>query len=103
MLREIKFRGKREDNGEWIVGSYIYAFDMVHEHCIRCGTTYAVIPETVGQHGLTRTARRLSSFARALLYAPFLPTPMERPDWERTATYTINQSTIPLQSESEDY
>ena len=50
MLREIKFRGKREDNGEWIVGSYIYAFDMVHEHCIRCGTTYAVIPETVGQY-----------------------------------------------------
>lgn len=49
-MREIEFRGKRVDNGEWVYGSYIYAFDMVHEHCIRCGTTYAVIPETVGQY-----------------------------------------------------
>ena len=49
-MREIKFRGKRVGNGEWVYGSYIYAFDMVHEHCIRCGTTYAVMPETVGQY-----------------------------------------------------
>ena len=49
-MREIEFKGKRVDNGEWVYGSYIYAFDMVHEHCIRCGSTYAVIPETVGQY-----------------------------------------------------
>lgn len=24
-MREIKFRGKRKDNGEWVAGSYVYA------------------------------------------------------------------------------
>lgn len=56
-MREIFFRGKRADNGEWVYGNYY--------HC--CGTAYGatfivvndfgfieVIPHTVGQYtGLT--------------------------------------------------
>ena len=62
--REILFRGKRVDNGEWVYGYY------VHIPCGRCsrdehliqtvkengiiGQLYEVIPETVGQYtGLT--------------------------------------------------
>lgn len=59
-MREIIFRGKRIDNGEWIVGSYIHL--NVNADFICHGRSFnslipikiEVIPETVGQYtGLT--------------------------------------------------
>lgn len=58
-MREILFRGKRKDNGEWVEGYYSYANDghgtelyMVGEKVT--GVYYPVIPDTVGQYtGLT--------------------------------------------------
>jgi len=48
-MRPIKFRGKREDNGKWIVGGYAYTSThddvIIDEYCI----PFEVIPETVGQ------------------------------------------------------
>lgn len=69
-MREILFRAKRKDNGEWVEGYYIKATHHWHEHgkhedwivvdTIQNGGwcnvrgKYAVIPETVGQYtGLT--------------------------------------------------
>lgn len=63
MEREILFRGKRKDNGEWIYGYYCVFNGMIH--CIYTGYAetdcgdiypdyYEVDPETVGQYtGLT--------------------------------------------------
>ena len=62
-MREIKFRGKRKDNGEWIVGYYGYK-ELPDEHFIiaptfdsqgslnrpQYFTDYLVDPETVGQY-----------------------------------------------------
>lgn len=63
-MREILFRGKRFDNGEWVYGAYYglcritnKAGDFGYEHLMRQSDNeplYRVDPETVGQFtGLT--------------------------------------------------
>ena len=65
-MREIKFRGKREDNGEWVDGDLVkhyenqrrfIACDQLAYTYSECGIDrlvterfYEVIPETVGQY-----------------------------------------------------
>ena len=61
-MREILFRGKRIDNGEWVYGQYVYLLNARTEdgepikHMIVDGTPFGhtVDPSTVGQYtGLT--------------------------------------------------
>ena len=63
-MREIKFRGKRTDNGEWVEGFLIGLYNpqikenVIKQSFIHNGTIFynhdKVIPETVGQFtGLT--------------------------------------------------
>ena len=64
-MREILFRGKREDTDEWIYGDLLTSTDIVN--CTEIaentgmGDRYDVIPETVGQYtGLTdRTGKKI--------------------------------------------
>ena len=54
-MREMLFRGKRIDNGEWVEGDLAHSYLKVEDNCIinKCGY-HQVIPETVGQFtGLT--------------------------------------------------
>ena len=57
MNREIKFRGKREDNGEWVYGYYVKAnmdthwiVQMNYLGQLLPHDTHEVLPETVGQY-----------------------------------------------------
>ena len=58
-MREILFRGKRADTGEWIYGDLLHSVDAVkireQEQNIQCiAKSFVVIPETLGQYtGLT--------------------------------------------------
>lgn len=54
MNREIKFRGKRIDNGEWVYGDLLQPTEICDIYEIaNCesidGTRYEVIPESIGQ------------------------------------------------------
>lgn len=53
-MREILFRGKREDNGKWVYGFYVGdTGDGCHEICDITSVTghrVDVLPETVGQY-----------------------------------------------------
>jgi len=49
-MREIKFRGKRVDNGEWVYGYYIVAGGIPFISTFGVREPIAVIPETVGQY-----------------------------------------------------
>jgi len=58
-MREILFRAKRKDNGNWVYGDLIHNIDCVkirerEADINRIAKSYVVIPETVGQFtGLT--------------------------------------------------
>lgn len=59
-MRSIKFRGKRLDNGEWVIGQLVKMWEEWHIlNSDNVNTAYPVDPATVGQYtGLNDTNSR---------------------------------------------
>lgn len=66
-MREILFRGKRENNDEWVEGFFVenhFSVSEYRECLIRDleGTMYKVIPETVGQYTGLKDRNNVKAF-----------------------------------------
>ncbi|HEY5586680.1 MAG TPA: YopX family protein [Ruminiclostridium sp.] len=72
-MREIKFRGKRADNSEWVYGSYVKVLsdDNKFEHKIITifGEVFFVIPETIGQFTGFRDKNDVEIFEGDILHS----------------------------------
>lgn len=93
-MREILFRGKRLDNGEWVEGSYLKCRDYLAEEALHiiaidatkyphneiCGCV-EVNPDTVGQFtGLTANGKKI--FEGDILAIKFHPEYVNRICWQ---------------------
>lgn len=62
MKREIKFRGKRLDNGEWVYGHYTEGSPNYHYITNPSGAVWQVDPETVGEFTGLHDKKRTKEF-----------------------------------------
>ena len=74
MPREIKFRGRRLDNKEWIIGFYtnfkVFGHHQHHFIYDKHNVAYAVDPKTVGQYTGAKDVENNDIFDGDRLFAP---------------------------------
>lgn len=83
-MRQILFRGKRVDNGEWVYGfyvedeskKYIFTFDQIKRGIdlggyLDCCQMYEVKPETVGQYTNLKDKHNAGIFEGDIVEIPY--------------------------------
>lgn len=78
-MREIKFRGKSVDTGEWIYGAYLQPTENIKKHFIislnEQGSIYKeeVIPQTVGQYTTHNDTYHVEIYEGDILQGQYYP------------------------------
>lgn len=96
-VREIKFRGKRTDNSEWVYGSLIQypngeaviAFEKVRPIPTRQMVFVEVDPETVGQHIGFKDRDGIEIYEGDVLYDGEDEFTVHPPEWFNVDAFTV--------------